>query len=117
MTNRGTAYIVYHDTADAEAAIAHMHEAQLDGAVITVSIVLPRRKFSPSPPSRRAPPAFDRFDSRGGPPGGYRGPPPEVIFIKVAIEITAPATRQLSEERKSTEGWREEAAEPQLQQL
>ncbi|GCB19551.1 RNA-binding protein with serine-rich domain 1 [Aspergillus awamori] len=31
MTNRGTAYILYHDPADAEAAIAHMHEAQLDG--------------------------------------------------------------------------------------
>ncbi|KAA8650029.1 uncharacterized protein ATNIH1004_002709 [Aspergillus tanneri] len=27
---RGTAYILYHDPADAEAAIAHMHEAQLD---------------------------------------------------------------------------------------
>ncbi|KAL9001743.1 MAG: hypothetical protein Q9188_005293 [Gyalolechia gomerana] len=32
MTNRGTAYILYSDVADAEAAIAHMHEAQLDGA-------------------------------------------------------------------------------------
>ncbi|KAJ5108761.1 Serine/arginine-rich splicing factor SR45 [Penicillium angulare] len=32
MTNRGTAYIIYFDPADAEAAIAHMHEAQLDGA-------------------------------------------------------------------------------------
>ncbi|RAH43008.1 uncharacterized protein BO95DRAFT_319379, partial [Aspergillus brunneoviolaceus CBS 621.78] len=38
MTNRGTAYILYHDPADAEAAIAHMHEAQLDGVVISVSI-------------------------------------------------------------------------------
>ncbi|KNG85765.1 hypothetical protein ANOM_005396, partial [Aspergillus nomiae NRRL 13137] len=34
MTNRGTAYILYNDPADAEAAIAHMHEAQLDGAVL-----------------------------------------------------------------------------------
>jgi RNA-binding protein with serine-rich domain 1 len=42
-TNRGTAYILYVHEADAEAAIAHMHEAQLDGAVINVSIVLPRR--------------------------------------------------------------------------
>ncbi|RAH82966.1 hypothetical protein BO86DRAFT_388472 [Aspergillus japonicus CBS 114.51] len=50
MTNRGTAYILYHDPADAEAAIAHMHEAQLDGAVISVSIVLPRQAFSRSPP-------------------------------------------------------------------
>lgn len=50
MTNRGTAYILYHDPADAEAAIAHMHEAQLDGVLLNVSIVLPRRAFSRSPP-------------------------------------------------------------------
>ncbi|KAJ3938739.1 uncharacterized protein N0V96_011471 [Colletotrichum fioriniae] len=31
-TNRGTAYILYDTEADAEDAIAHMHEAQLDGA-------------------------------------------------------------------------------------
>ncbi|XHF99056.1 hypothetical protein AWENTII_002572 [Aspergillus wentii] len=53
MTNRGTAYILYYDPADAEAAIAHMHEAQLDGAVLSVSIVLPRRAFSRSPPPAR----------------------------------------------------------------
>ncbi|KAK2748198.1 hypothetical protein FQN55_004474 [Onygenales sp. PD_40] len=41
MTNRGTAYILYYEAADAEAAISHMHEAQLDGAVLNVSIVLP----------------------------------------------------------------------------
>ncbi|KAJ5565260.1 hypothetical protein N7513_001502 [Penicillium frequentans] len=50
MTNRGTAYILYYDPADAEAAIAHMHEAQLDGTNLNVSIVLPRRNFSRSPP-------------------------------------------------------------------
>ncbi|KAJ5631705.1 uncharacterized protein N7484_011805 [Penicillium longicatenatum] len=50
MTNRGTAYILYFDPADAEAAIAHMHEAQLDGTFLNVSIVLPRRNFSRSPP-------------------------------------------------------------------
>ncbi|KAJ5935679.1 hypothetical protein N7466_005226 [Penicillium verhagenii] len=50
MHNRGTAYILYYDPADAEAAIAHMHEAQLDGAVLNVSIILPRRNFSQSPP-------------------------------------------------------------------
>ncbi|KAI1801550.1 RNA-binding domain-containing protein [Daldinia bambusicola] len=50
-TNRSTAYILYVHEADAEAAIAHMHEAVLDGTVINVSIVLPRRKFSPSPPT------------------------------------------------------------------
>ncbi|KFX97362.1 hypothetical protein V490_02822 [Pseudogymnoascus sp. VKM F-3557] len=37
-TNRGTAYILYEVEADADQAIAHMHEAQLDGAVISVSI-------------------------------------------------------------------------------
>ncbi|KAF5862820.1 hypothetical protein ETB97_011168 [Aspergillus alliaceus] len=54
MTNRGTAYILYNDPADAEAAIAHMHESQLDGAVLNVSIVLPRRAFSRSPPPPQA---------------------------------------------------------------
>lgn len=80
MTNRATAYIVYAEPPDAEAAIAHMHEAQLDGAVISVSIVLPRRKFSRSPPpSRTNPPAFDRdrYNERGPPaPRGHRGGPP-----------------------------------------
>ncbi|KAH0426922.1 RNA recognition domain-containing protein [Colletotrichum camelliae] len=52
-TNRGTAYILYDHEADAEEAIAHMHEAQVDGAVINVSIVLPRRKLSPPPPMAR----------------------------------------------------------------
>lgn len=76
-TNRGTAYIIYFDTSDAEAAIAHMHEAQVDGAVISVSVVLPRRKFSRSPPpARRGVPTFERFDPRGPFSGGYRGGPP-----------------------------------------
>jgi len=82
-TNRGTAYILFEDEADAEAAIAHMHEAQIDGSVINVSIVLPRRKFSPSPPTasrganidprQPAPrgPAGDGFRAgRGGGGGG-----------------------------------------------
>ena len=78
MTNRGTAYIVYTSTPEAETAIAHMHEGQLDGAIISVSIVLPRRRFSRSPPpSRRGAPIYDRFDARGPPPGSHRrGPPP-----------------------------------------
>ncbi|CDM26705.1 hypothetical protein DTO013E5_7087 [Penicillium roqueforti] len=67
MTNRGTAYIIYYDPADAEAAIAHMHEAQLDGAILNVSIVLPRRKFSRSPP-----PASNRVN--GGRPRYGRVP-------------------------------------------
>ncbi|KAF9740384.1 hypothetical protein PMIN02_011590 [Paraphaeosphaeria minitans] len=77
--NRGTAYILYEEIEDAERAIAKMHEAQLDGAKILVSIVLPRRRFSRSPPPirRGGPPSRDRdFDYRpGGPPGGYRPPP------------------------------------------
>ena len=78
MTNRGTAYIVYTDTPDAEAAIAHMHEAQLDGAIINVSIVLPRRKFSRSPPPlRRGIRPYDRFEARAPPPRSYRGGPPQ----------------------------------------
>ncbi|KAF1348819.1 hypothetical protein BDV97DRAFT_282292, partial [Delphinella strobiligena] len=40
-TNRGTAYVVFANPAGAETAIAHMHEAQLDGALINVSIVVP----------------------------------------------------------------------------
>jgi RNA-binding protein with serine-rich domain 1 len=73
MTNRGTAYLLYASEADAESAIAHMHEAQLDGAVINVSIVLPRRKFSPSPPLARR---GANFDPRGPPSASFRGPPP-----------------------------------------
>ncbi|TAQ83847.1 hypothetical protein B7494_g7831 [Chlorociboria aeruginascens] len=70
-TNRGTAYILYASEADAEAAIAHMHESQIDGAVISVSIVLPRRKFSPSPPLARR---GANIDPRA--PANIRGPPP-----------------------------------------
>ncbi|KAI9787996.1 MAG: hypothetical protein M1816_007300 [Peltula sp. TS41687] len=81
MTNRGTAYILYHSANEAESAIAHMHEAQLDGAVINVSIVLPRRKFSRSPPPARRglgggggpPPPFDRYGARPPPPRSERG--------------------------------------------
>ena len=46
-----------------------MHDAQLDGAKIQVSIVLPRRRFSQTPPpARRGPPPGDRFqdDFDGG---------------------------------------------------
>ncbi|KAB8258919.1 hypothetical protein BDV32DRAFT_125158 [Aspergillus pseudonomiae] len=85
MTNRGTAYILYNDPADAEAAIAHMHEAQLDGAVLNVSIVLPRRAFSRSPPPQSGRASFGRQrhsrgqlpDSRYSRPSPYppRSPP------------------------------------------
>ncbi|KAK4211773.1 hypothetical protein QBC37DRAFT_206399 [Rhypophila decipiens] len=71
-TNRGTAYILYVHEADAERAITSMHEAQVDGAVINVSIVLPRRKFSPPPPQARR---GANFDPRAPPPN-FRGPAP-----------------------------------------
>ncbi|KAK4102314.1 RNA-binding domain-containing protein [Parathielavia hyrcaniae] len=75
--NRGTAYILYFSEDDAQSAITHMHEAQLDGAVIHVSIVLPRRKVSPAPPvarrGPRGPPANVRSVLSGGGPAGGRG--------------------------------------------
>ncbi|KUI74508.1 hypothetical protein VM1G_10106 [Cytospora mali] len=71
-TNRGAAYILYANESDAESAIAHMHEAQLDGATISVSIVLQRRKLSPPPPTANR---GANFDPRLPPPGrGPRGP-------------------------------------------
>ncbi|KAI1919320.1 hypothetical protein LOZ58_006201 [Ophidiomyces ophidiicola] len=83
MTNRGSAYICYYDAADAESAIAHMHEAQLDGAVLSVSIVLPRRTFDRTPPPARMPARPEPWRSGysatgpGRPPSTrYRSPPP-----------------------------------------
>ncbi|KAK5130984.1 hypothetical protein LTR08_001395 [Meristemomyces frigidus] len=80
MMNKGIAYILYTEARYAENAIAHMHEAQLDGALINVSIVLPRRRFSRSPPAKRPPP--NRFGephrARDGP--GGRGPPADRAF-------------------------------------
>ncbi|KAG8359962.1 hypothetical protein FVEN_g2624 [Fusarium venenatum] len=76
-TNRGTAYILYDYEEDAEAAIAHMHEAQVDGSAINVSIVLPRRKLSPAPPTARRganiDPRVPFSGGRGGPPGAGMG--------------------------------------------
>ncbi|GAB0133123.1 hypothetical protein EsDP_00001538 [Epichloe bromicola] len=69
-TNRGTAYILYDHEADAESAISHMHEAQVDGAVINVSIVLPRRKLSPPPPTARRGANIDPRVPMSGPRGG-----------------------------------------------
>src|SRR5437588_9802424 len=76
-TNRGLCYLVYYSPSAAHAAIAHMHEGQLDGATINVSIVLPRRS-APSgpasgPPPRGPPPQAPRY--RGPPGGRYRSPP------------------------------------------
>ncbi|PTB64634.1 RNA-binding domain-containing protein [Trichoderma citrinoviride] len=81
-TNRGTAYILYDHHADAEAAIAHMHEAQIDGSTINVSVSTQRSKLSPEPPmSRRNANRIAELDSRPpfhgtrgrGPPSGPRG--------------------------------------------
>ncbi|OAQ67174.1 nucleotide-binding, alpha-beta plait [Pochonia chlamydosporia 170] len=69
-TNRGTAYILFDHEADAEAAISHMHEAQVDGATINVSIVLPRRKLSPPPPTARRGANIDPRIPMSGPRGG-----------------------------------------------
>ncbi|CAM1501818.1 Fc.00g038020.m01.CDS01 [Cosmosporella sp. VM-42] len=48
-TNRGTAYILYDFEGDAERAIAHMHEAQVDGAVINLD---EEQTSTPGSPSR-----------------------------------------------------------------
>ncbi|KAG6006431.1 hypothetical protein E4U21_007049 [Claviceps maximensis] len=69
-TNRGTAYILFDHETDAESAISHMHEAQVDGAVINVSIVLPRRKLSPPPPTARRGANIDPRVPMSGPRGG-----------------------------------------------
>jgi len=44
-TNKGVAYILYHSTDSAEAAVAYMDEAQIDGSVIQVSLVYPKPKL------------------------------------------------------------------------
>ena len=51
-----------------------MHEAQVDGATINVSIVLPRRKLSPPPPTARRGANIDPRIPMSGPRGGA-GPP------------------------------------------
>ena len=80
-TNRGTAYVLYDHPSASENAIAHMHEAQLDGAILNVSIVLPRRAFSRSPPPAKdrrlnPPPMRDGPPLRGPHSNRYRSPPP-----------------------------------------
>lgn len=77
MTNRGTAYITYDDVSSAESAIANWHEGQVDGAVLHVSIVLPRRRFSRSPPpARRGLPPFESRPPAAPAPYDRRPPPP-----------------------------------------
>ncbi|KAJ6446821.1 molybdenum cofactor synthesis protein 2B [Purpureocillium lavendulum] len=74
-TNRGTAYIMFERQDDAEVAIASMHEGEIDGAIVNVSIVLPRSLMATDPPlvSRGANMGpRDRRTSYGyQPAGGY----------------------------------------------
>ncbi|KAI5794507.1 hypothetical protein DFH27DRAFT_613022 [Peziza echinospora] len=77
-TNRGLCYLLYHSPSSASAAIAHMHESQLDGSTIEVSIVIPRRiPGSGGMPNPSGPPMSGpgRFRGAGGPGGRYRSPP------------------------------------------
>ncbi|KAE9993316.1 hypothetical protein EG327_005510 [Venturia inaequalis] len=66
--NGGLAYILYKTTDEAQLAISHMHEAQIDGVKITVSIVLPKRRWSRSPPPKFG--YVEREAPRGGAYGG-----------------------------------------------
>lgn len=57
--NRGLCYIIYEDAKSADLAISCMHEGQLDGSVLSVAPVLPRRRsysrsYSRSPDPRRS---------------------------------------------------------------
>ncbi|KAL2062146.1 hypothetical protein VTL71DRAFT_6412 [Oculimacula yallundae] len=97
-TNRGTAYILYTSEADAEAAIAHMHESQIDGAVINVSIVLPRRKFSPSPPLARRGLNLDPRATFNAAPSARPPPPAGVIVHGLGRFLLVHAPHQEEEE-------------------
>ncbi|KAK4541151.1 hypothetical protein LTR36_008225 [Oleoguttula mirabilis] len=48
MMNKGIAYILYAEARYAESAIAHMHEAQLDGALINGQHLPPEKHLSES---------------------------------------------------------------------
>nr|POF18494.1 hypothetical protein CFP56_63038 [Quercus suber] len=67
MASNRVAYIIYTRPAYAQAAVAHMHEGQLDGAVISVSIFLPRRRVGGSPPKG---PANDYINTYRARPSG-----------------------------------------------
>ena len=66
---------MFTDSEGAESAIAHMHEAQLDGAIINVSIVLSRKRFYQSPPPARRQPAPAYMDKPQSASYRDRGPP------------------------------------------
>ena len=76
-TNRGLCYLLYHSPSAASAAIAHMHESQLDGSKIEVSIVIPRRipgsAGIPNPIGAAPSGPGGRYKGAGG--GRYRSPP------------------------------------------
>ncbi|MCJ1414140.1 Serine/arginine repetitive matrix protein 2 [Xylographa parallela] len=105
MTNRGTAYIMYSSPSASEAAIAHMHEAQLDGAVIHVSIVLPRRKFSRSPPPAR----------RGGPTVTIPLPASTQRVTTTKILVRWERRRQRQGARYLSPAFKDEEQEPKEQ--
>ncbi|CAJ0755161.1 9311_t:CDS:2, partial [Entrophospora sp. SA101] len=71
QTNRGTAYINFETRNDAERAISYMDGGQLDGNMLSCTLV-PRRQPSPPPirPITRynSPPPFRRFTA-----SSYRG--------------------------------------------
>ncbi|TGJ79710.1 hypothetical protein E0Z10_g9052 [Xylaria hypoxylon] len=109
-TNRGTAYILYVNETDAEAAIASMHEANLDGAIINVSIVLPRRKFDPSPPTasrganidpRNPGPSFRGGSGRGAEATAHLNVPDDQV-VTISIHTDQGRTRDLDHLRVVT---------------
>ncbi|KAL2148301.1 hypothetical protein VTH82DRAFT_2449 [Thermothelomyces myriococcoides] len=106
--NRGTAYILYFNEADAQAAITHMHEAQIDGSTIHVSIVLPRRKVSPPPPPARRGP-------RGPPANRHSQIPVAIGVLFLEIPFSNP-TRPRQPESPGRSRLRQ-TQEPQPRQL
>ncbi|KAH9872092.1 hypothetical protein J1614_006353 [Plenodomus biglobosus] len=114
--NRGIAYILYEEIDDAERAIAKMHDAQLDGAKLQVSIVLPRRRFSRTPPpARRGPPPRERFhddyDGYGGGRGGRGGAGGPPVDLRVGAGPAHRLVDQCREHRRDVQVVAEEEGE------
>ncbi|KAJ5225140.1 Serine/arginine-rich splicing factor SR45 [Penicillium chermesinum] len=87
MTNRGTAYITYFDPADAEAAISHMHEAQLDGAVLNAGHGSERILMEIHLPDVKAV-RDSMIDMMCTVPNRYQGP--GLLYARVLIVAPAP---------------------------
>jgi len=66
-TNRGTAYIVFETGAAAELAFARMHEGWVDGAQISVSLVVARARMSSRSPPPPLPESPDDAPASPGP--------------------------------------------------